>query len=56
MRACYSPLTSWSVAVKSSMLARARSERGHAAWTLRLLGEIALHHDCPDVATAEMTF
>jgi hypothetical protein len=39
------------------MLARARSERGHAAWTLRLLGEIALHHDCPDVATAEgMTF
>lgn len=34
-------------------LARERGERGHEAWTLRLLGEIASHHDRPDVATAE---
>jgi hypothetical protein len=30
-----------------------RAERGHEAWALRLLGEIAAHHDHPDVATAE---
>ena len=34
-------------------LARERGERGHEAWALRLLGEIASHHDHPDVATAE---
>ena len=34
-------------------LARERGERGHEAWALRLLGEIASHHDRPDVATAE---
>jgi tetratricopeptide (TPR) repeat protein len=32
---------------------RERGERGHEAWALRLLGEIASHHDHPDVATAE---
>ena len=32
---------------------RERGERGHEAWTLRLLGEIASHHDHGDVATAE---
>ncbi len=35
------------------MLARERGERGHEAWVLRLLGEVASHHDRPDVATAE---
>ena len=34
-------------------LARERGERGHEAWALRLLGDIASHHDRPDVATAE---
>ena len=34
-------------------LARERGERGHEAWALRLLGEIASHHDHPDVTTAE---
>jgi hypothetical protein len=35
------------------MLARERGERGHEAWALRLLGDIASRHDRPDVATAE---
>jgi predicted ATPase len=35
-------------------LARERGERGHEAWALRLLGEIASHH--LDVATAEAHF
>jgi tetratricopeptide (TPR) repeat protein len=34
-------------------LARERGERGHEAWALRLLGEMAVHHDPPDVATTE---
>ena len=34
-------------------LARERGHRGTEAWGLRLLGEIAAHGDCPDVATAE---
>jgi tetratricopeptide (TPR) repeat protein len=34
-------------------LIRERGERGYEAWALRLLGEIASHHDHPDVATAE---
>ncbi len=38
---------------RAVMLARQRGERGHEAWALRLLGEIASHHDRPDVATAE---
>jgi tetratricopeptide (TPR) repeat protein len=37
-------------------LARERGERGHEAWALRLLGEIASHHAHPDVATAEAHF
>ncbi len=32
---------------------RERGERGHEAWALRLLGEVASHHDHPDVATVE---
>jgi DNA-binding NtrC family response regulator/tetratricopeptide (TPR) repeat protein len=34
-------------------LARERGERGHEAWALRLLGEVASHPDRPDMATAE---
>jgi class 3 adenylate cyclase/tetratricopeptide (TPR) repeat protein len=34
-------------------LARERGERGHEAWALRLLGEIASYHHSPDVAAAE---
>jgi class 3 adenylate cyclase/tetratricopeptide (TPR) repeat protein len=34
-------------------VARTRKERGYEAWALRLLGEIASHHNHPDVATAE---
>jgi len=33
-------------------LARGRGERGNEAWALRLLGDIASHHEPPDVATA----
>ena len=38
---------------RAATLARARGERGYEAWALRLLGEMALHHDRADVATAE---
>jgi tetratricopeptide (TPR) repeat protein len=34
-------------------LARGRGERGFEAWALRLSGEIASHHDSPDISTAE---
>ena len=34
-------------------LARRHRERGHEAWSLRLLGEIASHRDPPSVETAE---
>jgi class 3 adenylate cyclase/tetratricopeptide (TPR) repeat protein len=34
-------------------LARERGERGHEAWALRLLGEMASHPHRPDVANAE---
>jgi tetratricopeptide (TPR) repeat protein len=40
-------------AARAVRLARERGERGHEAWALRLLGEIAAHHDRPNVATAE---
>jgi len=33
-------------------LARAHKERGHEAWALRLLGEIAAHQDPPEIAPA----
>ena len=33
--------------------AQARQERGHEAWALRLLGDIASHQSRPDLATAE---
>ncbi len=33
-------------------LARAHKERGHEAWALRLLGEIAAHQDPPEIEPA----
>ena len=42
-----------SCADRAVRLARERGERGHEAWALRLLGDIASHQDHPDVATAE---
>jgi class 3 adenylate cyclase/tetratricopeptide (TPR) repeat protein len=40
-------------AERAVRLARERGERGHEAWALRLLGEIASHHQRPDVAAAD---
>src|SRR5437867_341580 len=37
---------------RAVMLARGRGERGNEAWALRLLGDIASHHDRPEVTTA----
>jgi tetratricopeptide (TPR) repeat protein len=37
-------------------LARERGERGHEAWALRLLGEVASHQNRPSVATAEAQY
>ena len=34
-------------------LTRERGQRGYEAWALRLLGEVASHHNPPDVAAAE---
>ncbi len=34
-------------------LARAHKERGHEAWALRLLGEIAAHQESPEIEPAE---
>ncbi len=41
---------------RAVMLARGRGERGYEALALRLLGEIASHHQRPDVATAEARY
>jgi tetratricopeptide (TPR) repeat protein len=40
-------------ATRAAELARDHDERGSAAWTLRLLGEIHSHCDPPDVIVAE---
>jgi class 3 adenylate cyclase/tetratricopeptide (TPR) repeat protein len=37
-------------------LARERGERGNEAWSLRLLGDIAAHHDPPEAETAEARY
>jgi tetratricopeptide (TPR) repeat protein len=41
---------------RAVLLARKRGERGHEAWALRLLGEVASHPNRPDVATAEAPY
>jgi tetratricopeptide (TPR) repeat protein len=38
---------------RAVVLARGRGEHGYEAWALHLLGDIASHHDCLDVAAAE---
>jgi tetratricopeptide (TPR) repeat protein len=43
----------WDFGTRALVLARECEERGHEAWAHRLLGEIELHRDCPDVAAAE---
>src|SRR5205823_13807841 len=39
-------------AARALALAEAHSERGNRAWALRLLAEVALHGDAPDLAAA----
>jgi DNA-binding winged helix-turn-helix (wHTH) protein/tetratricopeptide (TPR) repeat protein len=41
------------LALQASELVRTRTERGHEAWTLRLLGELAAQHQPPDAKRAE---
>src|SRR5262249_20160499 len=41
------------LAERALALARAHQERGHEAYALRLLGEIAAHRDPPEVEEAE---
>jgi tetratricopeptide (TPR) repeat protein len=41
------------LAERALVLSRDRKERGNQAWALRLLGEIALHGNPPDIALAE---
>jgi len=37
------------LARRALALARAHKERGHEAWAMRLLGEIAAHQDSPEI-------
>jgi class 3 adenylate cyclase/tetratricopeptide (TPR) repeat protein len=41
------------IAARTLALVRERGQRGDEGWALRLLGEIASHHDPPDVEAAE---
>jgi tetratricopeptide (TPR) repeat protein len=43
-------------AARALSLARAQQERGHEAWALRLLGEIAVRCEPPDMAPAEVSY
>ena len=43
----------WDFGTRAVVLAREREERGHEAWAHHLLGEMASHRDCPNVAAAE---
>ena len=40
-------------ALRALELSRTHKERGHQAWTLRLLGDIAMHRDPPDIDQAQ---
>lgn len=44
------------VAARAREFARAHKERGHEAWCLRLLGEIVVAGDQPDVGAAEAQY
>jgi class 3 adenylate cyclase/tetratricopeptide (TPR) repeat protein len=50
------PENALTLAGRGLTLTRERGHRGSEAWGLRLLGEIALHHDRPDIATAEARY
>jgi tetratricopeptide (TPR) repeat protein len=43
-------------AVQALELARAHKERGYEAWALRLLGDIAVYGDPPEIAPAETSY
>ncbi|MFQ5947049.1 MAG: tetratricopeptide repeat protein, partial [Anaerolineae bacterium] len=43
----------WAQGLRALDLARRHGERGHEAWSQRLLGEINSHQDVPDVEKAE---
>jgi tetratricopeptide (TPR) repeat protein len=43
-------------AKRAVKLARERGERGHEAWALRLLAEVASQADRPDMATTEAQY
>ena len=47
------PEDALAAASRALTLARNRGERGHEAWALRLLGDIAAHRDPPDPESAE---
>jgi class 3 adenylate cyclase/tetratricopeptide (TPR) repeat protein len=44
------------LAARALEQARTRQERGHEAYALRLLGDIAAHHDPPEVEAAEASY
>jgi tetratricopeptide (TPR) repeat protein len=44
------------LAEQALSLSREHRERGHEAWALRLLGEVASHRDPPDVDAAEVYY
>jgi tetratricopeptide (TPR) repeat protein len=46
----------YALAERALALARTHQERGHQAYALRLLGEIAAQHDPPDVGQAEASY
>ena len=46
----------WDFGTRAVVLARERGERGHEAWTHRLLGETASRRNGPDVAAAEVHY
>jgi len=50
------PKEAYTLAQRVLALARAQRERGHEAYTLRLLGEIAARRDAPEIEQAEVSY
>lgn len=50
------PEEAYTLAQRVLALARAQRERGHEAYTLRLLGEIAARRDAPEIEQAEVSY
>jgi tetratricopeptide (TPR) repeat protein len=46
----------WTWRVQALDLARAHKERGHEAWSLRLLGEVHAQQDPPAIEAAEASY